>query len=102
MVTQVLDEEWMDDNIRRAVNPSHDETKQSLGLLDPACGSGTFLFHAAKRLRNRIKQKHRIYEHKTAQIISRLIHGIDAHPIAVEMSKATLSMALPPAPPHLG
>lgn len=101
MIDIVLDEEWMDDNIQRAMNPLHDEAEQSLGLLDPACGSGTFLFHAAKRLRNRIKQKHRIYEHKTAQIISRLIHGIDIHPIAVEMSRATLSMALPSPPPPI-
>ena len=46
MVEDVLDDEWMEKSIDQVYN----ERKDGVGVLDPACGSGTFLYHAAWRL----------------------------------------------------
>jgi hypothetical protein len=58
-------------------------------LLDPACGSGAFLFAAVNALRKSgVKGKKLV-----AQAIDEII-GIDVHPVAVLMSKANLLLAL--------
>ena len=58
-------------------------------LLDPACGSGAFLFAAVNALRNSgVKGKKLV-----AQAIEQII-GIDVHPVAVLMSKANLLLAM--------
>lgn len=97
VVNEVLDDAWCDVQIRRSWNilKGLQDDRQGLGVLDPACGSGTFLFHAAKRLCERIASHHRQLKNRTAEIVARLVFGIDIHPIAVEMSHATLLMALP-------
>ncbi len=99
VVEEVLDDDWCDAAIagadrllrsaRSAARPSH------LGVLDPSCGSGTFLFHAARRLGGRIRLAHKPLLERTAEIVALLVHGIDLHPVATEMARATLSMALP-------
>ncbi len=98
VVEEVLDDDWCDNAIKRVAdildNPKEADSSH-LGMLDPSCGSGTFLFHAAQRIYNRIREKHRHEFHRAAEITARLVHGIDIHPVAVEMAKATLSMALP-------
>ena len=105
VVAELLDDAWCDKQIRRAWNvlQGKEDDRKGFGVLDPACGSGTFLFHSAKRLRERIAIHHRGLKKHTAQIVSQLVYGIDIHPIAVEMSQATLLMALPYAktPIHL-
>lgn len=100
VVEQVLDDEWCDAAIKRASNllDGKNDDQNHLGVLDPSCGSGTFLFHSAKRLLSRINTNFRELKEKSAYIVSRLVHGIDVHPVAVEMSRATLLMALPPPP----
>ena len=58
-------------------------------ILDPACGSGAFLFAAVNALRKSgLKGKKLV-----AQAIEEII-GIDVHPVAVLMSKANLLLAL--------
>ena len=97
VVLEVLDDDWLDDAIVRAykiLNGNNVDDKH-LGVLDPACGSGTFLFHSAKRILERINEKHKLLIYKNGAIVSLLVHGIDVHPIAVEMARATLRMSIP-------
>jgi len=58
-------------------------------LLDPACGSGTFLFAAVHRLRAQKMTGRKLVEHALNSII-----GIDVHPLAILMAKANLLLAL--------
>ena len=59
-------------------------------LLDPACGSGSFLYAAAKRLRKRGEMKG---SNLVRNVIENII-GIDVHPVAVLMAKANLLLSL--------
>jgi hypothetical protein len=58
-------------------------------LLDPACGSGTFLFCAIRRLRDQGLKGEKLVKHALESII-----GIDVHPVAVLMAKANILLAL--------
>lgn len=97
---EVLDEEW----IARALEAAKRGSGRSgrcvagIGVLDPACGSGTFLFHAARRILAAPKLRG-LPAKRRADLVTRLVQGIDIHPVAVEMSRATLAAALPALPP---
>ncbi|EQD40976.1 BseRI endonuclease, partial [mine drainage metagenome] len=62
-------------------------------VLDPACGSGTFLFHAVRR---------RLDAAETAGIgnaealtgVTEAIYGIDIHPVAVILARVTYLLAM--------
>ncbi|MYD45932.1 MAG: SAM-dependent DNA methyltransferase [Gammaproteobacteria bacterium] len=98
IVRYTLDDDWCDDAIVRAhqvISGQNSVSTENLGVLDPSCGSGTFLYHAARRILGRISTNHLTLKSKSPLIVSRLIHGVDVNPIAVEMAKATLAMALP-------
>lgn len=58
-------------------------------LLDPACGSGTFLFNAIKRMRKSGAKAYKLLEDALSSIT-----GIDVHPLAVMMSKVNMLLAL--------
>lgn len=58
-------------------------------LLDPACGSGTFLFKAIQAKRKSGKSGNALLEDAINSII-----GIDVHPVAVMMSKTNMLLAL--------
>ncbi len=62
-------------------------------VLDPACGSGTFLFHAIRRLLDAAKQAGwspaRMLETCTEQV-----RGLDVHPVAVIIARVTWLLAL--------
>lgn len=88
---EVLDTAW----IKKAIR----EPGKHI-VLDPSCGSGTFLFQAALRIMNHAAAAGLTQKEK-ANLICKIIHGMDIHPVAVEMAKATLMMALP-APPASG
>ena len=60
-------------------------------LLDPACGSGTFLFCAVRYLRGHGLEGRKLVEHVMESIV-----GLDVHPVAVLMAKANLLLALAP------
>ena len=93
MVVDVLDDEWME----KSIDQVYDERKDGVGVLDPACGSGTFLYHAAWRLAS--SEYLRDYQYgKRSDIICRLLNGIDIHPVAVEISKVNVERALPASP----
>lgn len=63
------------------------EFKQTDKILDPACGSGSFLraaIHRIKELNPKI----------TVEELNEQIYGIDIHPLSVQISKTTLLLTL--------
>ena len=64
-------------------------------VLDPACGSGTFLFHA---IRNFIKEAEDagLEEKLRAEEVTNHIAGMDIHPVAVIIARVTYLLALAP------
>ena len=101
MVEAVLDEEWMEQAIDAAASAMGTRSGTSgIGVLDPTCGSGTFLLHAARRLLA-AKSMQSFTSVQKAEIVSRLVNGIDIHPVAVELARVNLERILP-APPPMG
>ncbi len=98
LVEQILDEEWLDASIRAADNAI--ESRQPLkgiGVLDPSCGSGTFLYHAALRILDAPAMRP-FSPGQQANITTLLVNGLDVHPVAVEIARANLLRALPAEP----
>lgn len=70
-----------------------------LGVLDPGCGSGTFLRAAAKRFLHFAKGMGK-KDLEVSNAIAKLVYGFDIHPVAIELARATLLGALPTKPSH--
>ena len=95
IVQEVLDDAWCERSVRVALESGSDPLR-GIGVLDPACGSGTFLYHAAKRiLQCDALSKQHLNHHDQARIVVKLVNGIDIHPVAVSIARATLMRALP-------
>lgn len=56
-------------------------------ILDPACGSGSFLRAAVHRMKE-------LNPETTPETISNQIYGIDIHPLSAQIAKTTLLLAL--------
>ncbi|MYJ20324.1 MAG: SAM-dependent DNA methyltransferase, partial [Rhodothermaceae bacterium] len=98
MVEEVLDEEWCNESISAALTVSYGQSMPNgIGVLDPTCGSGTFLYHCAKRILTS-KAANGLSPVERSDVVCRLVHGIDIHPVAVEFARATLLRALPTLP----
>ena len=98
MVGEVLDEEWCSQAVTAALNELRGRGRaDGIGVLDPTCGSGTFLFHCAKRILASSAAQG-LQPGRQADVACRLVHGIDIHPVAVEFSRATFLRALPASP----
>lgn len=65
-------------------------------VLDPACGSGTFLFHAVRRLRDAAKAAGWPTS-RTVAAAAAQVRGIDVHPVATIIARVTWLLALGPA-----
>ncbi len=61
--------------------------EKSSTILDPACGSGSFLRAAIARLRE-------LYPDITASKLTAQVVGIDIHPLSVQIAKTTVLLAL--------
>ena len=86
----VIDDVYIAEQVRTFM-----EGGQVGGILDPACGSGTFLYHAARRLRDsRPVQESYLNHNEVADFICAMVNGIDIHPVAVEMSVANMCRLL--------
>ena len=89
---EVMDADWRREVIDLAV------AKQIRGpaVLDPACGSGTFLYHAVKLLLADAAQHPELVNspHAQVEIVNKLVAGMDLHPVAVELAKTTKITAL--------
>ena len=98
MVEEILDEEWCNKSVVAALTELRGLGRtDGIGVLDPTCGSGTFLYHCAKRILASQAAKE-LQPGQQADVVCRLVHGIDIHPVAVEFSRATLLRALPSTP----
>jgi hypothetical protein len=62
---------------------------------DPACGSGTFLFWAARRYLDAAKEKSMSNEEAIAGLVAH-VAGIDLHPVAVALARVTYLLAIGP------
>ncbi len=62
-------------------------------IIDPACGSGTFLLHALRKQRQTLS----VCQEDRATQLSRLLHsvvGIDVHPLAVAAARLNYALAI--------
>ena len=84
---EVMDAQWRNETIAMAV------AGQLAGpaVLDPSCGSGTFLYHATQLLMENAGKHPELAGSPQAQveIVNGLVAGMDLHPVAVELSKTT-------------
>ncbi|MGH7090397.1 MAG: N-6 DNA methylase, partial [Stellaceae bacterium] len=65
-------------------------------VLDPGCGSGTFLFHAIRNFLKEAEDADLPRERRAAEACAH-IAGIDIHPVAVIIARVTYLLALAPA-----
>lgn len=77
--------------VRRAV-----ERPTEQRVLDPACGSGAFLFHAIRRFLSEAEEVGMSPEMRVAEVCAH-VAGIDIHPVAVIIARVTYLLALAPA-----
>ncbi len=73
---------------RRMVSHLLDEDPR-LSLLDPSCGSGTFLYSAIREKRERLGDSSTTLQH-----ILQTVQGIDIHPLAVLIARTNYLLAL--------
>ena len=64
-------------------------------VIDPACGSGTFLFHAIRRVLDAAEAAGLPPTEAVALAVEK-VAGIDVHPVAVIFARATYLLALAP------
>ena len=84
---EVMDADWRRETIDMAVANHFNRP----AVIDPACGSGTFLYHATQLLLEDAAKHPEIANSKEAQveIVNELVAGMDLHPVAVELAKTT-------------
>ncbi|MCY4259939.1 MAG: N-6 DNA methylase [Rhodobacteraceae bacterium] len=96
LVQEILDDAWCTAAINSArVAMSTNKPIEGVGVLDPCCGSGTFLYHATQRILSSpdLKDDPPVVQ---AGIVQQLVCGMDIHPVACEFARATLMRALTP------
>ena len=98
IVNEALDDAWRSNAIAQADTATLTRTRpQGVGVLDPTCGSGTFLYHAARRILD-APEMHDLSAGRRADITASLVHGIDVHPVAVEIARTNMMRVLPTTP----
>lgn len=65
-------------------------------VLDPACGSGTFLFHAIRNFLAEAEDTGMHIERRALEVCAH-VAGTDIHPVAVIIARVTYLLALAPA-----
>jgi hypothetical protein len=82
--------DWLAElTLRRAGFPPKRSRGTAASLLDPSCGSGTFLFTAVRLLREDGQKGRGLVDYCTDNLA-----GIDVHPLAVTIAKTNLLLAL--------
>ena len=89
---EVMDAEWRREIIEMAVAGQ----LNGPAVLDPSCGSGTFLFHATQLLLEEAQKHPELANSPQAQleVVNDLVAGMDLHPVAVELAQTTKMLAL--------
>lgn len=77
--------DWLADRMCRHLLDDKGEAK----VLDPSCGSGTFLYHAIQH-----KRRHLPATRQSLERILENVAGIDIHPLAVIISKINVLLGL--------
>ena len=97
---QVMDADWRAGVIEAAVNGE----LNGAAALDPACGSGTFLYHAVQLLLESARLHPELAGSPQTQVevVNKLVAGLDLHPIAVELAKTTKMLAFGDLPTDYG
>lgn len=99
VVEEVLDADWCEAAVGASLYALRNADPASIrnrGVLDPTCGSGTFLYHAARHLlETPTLQREGLKPHQKAAVVCQLIHGFDIHPVAIEFARTNLLRALP-------
>lgn len=62
-------------------------------VLDPACGSGTFLFHAVRRFIAAAEEANLSPRNILERVTDRVL-GVDLHPVAVSLARVTYLLAI--------
>jgi methylase of polypeptide subunit release factors len=83
--------DWLAERLLNQLGYQGDPMKR---LLDPACGSGTFLILAIARLKDRCLRKEGMNEQQTLKTILRNIVGIDLNPLAVIAARTNFVLAI--------
>lgn len=83
--------DWLADRLLNQLGYNGDPRKR---LLDPSCGSGTFLILAIKRLKDRCLGKEGMNEQQTLNAILGNIAGIDLNPLAVIAARTNYLLAI--------
>ena len=101
-LVQLLLASALDPVIERTVDAHPEDAVDALlelAIVDPACGSGHFLFAAARRLADRVARIRAggtptpdDYQHALRDVVRRCIYGVDMNPLAVEICKVGLWM----------
>ncbi len=88
---EVMDAEWRE----RVIDSAVAGTIVGPAVLDPSCGSGTFLYHASKLLLETAARHPELAGNpeEQAELVNRLVAGMDLHPVAVELAKTTKALA---------
>ncbi|MEM1832459.1 MAG: N-6 DNA methylase, partial [Desulfurococcaceae archaeon] len=95
IVDEVLDATGLTENSIEDLYRIYQESKSSSGelekpvVLDPACGSGSFLVRVARRMFKALGCKPDI-----AEFVEETLVGVDINPFAVEMAKLNLILAI--------
>jgi hypothetical protein len=81
--------DWMAEHIVSTVvvNPLHQK------VLDPACGSGTFLFHAIRNYMTKAEEEG-VSLPDVINGLTRSVIGMDLHPVAVAFARVTYILAI--------
>lgn len=62
-------------------------------VLDPSCGSGTFVFHAVRNYLT-VAENNGMAPHTAVSNVTRMVTGIDLHPVAVTLARVTYLLAI--------
>ena len=74
--------DWLCETVVR-----HFDFEEKARILDPSCGSGSFLLATVNRLKA-------LHPNITAKEISKQVMGIDIHPLSVQIAKTTLLLSI--------
>lgn len=81
--------DWMADRLVREVVTA----PLSQRVLDPSCGSGTFVFHAVRNFLAAADDAG-IPSHQALRQVTNAVTGMDLHPVAVTLARVTYLLAL--------
>ena len=91
--SRAIDDRFIGEQIRRL-----DAGEEAEGVLDPCCGSGTFLYHAARRIAgSRPVRESYLEKGAVTRLVCGMVRGIEIHPVAVEMARANMRRIFPGA-----